>query len=60
MCRVSFKDRFKDMGFGEVIDGEYIEYEDMSEDQLMDLFEEDYKEEFKMTNKGWVRDDERS
>ena len=50
MCRVSFKDRFKDMGFGEVIDGEYIEYEDMSEDQLMDLFEGDYEEEFKMTN----------
>ena len=35
------------MGFGEYIDGEYVEYEDMSEDQLMDLFEEDYEEEYK-------------
>ena len=35
------------MGFGEIVDGEYIEYEDMTEEQLMDLFEEDYEEEFK-------------
>lgn len=41
------RDRYKNMQFGEVIDGEYIEYEDMTEDQLMDLFEEDYEREFR-------------
>ena len=39
--------RYKNMGFGEYIDDEYVEYEDMSEDQLMDLFEDDYEKEFK-------------
>lgn len=39
--------RYKNMGFGEEIDGKYIEYEDMSEDQLMDLFADDYEKEFK-------------
>lgn len=47
MCRECFKDRYKDMGFGEIVDGEYIEYEDMTEEQLMDLFEDDYEKEFK-------------
>ena len=35
------------MQFGEEIDGEYIEYEDMTEEQLMDLFVDDYEREFK-------------
>lgn len=35
------------MQFGEEIDGEYIEYEDMTEEQLMDLFVEDYEREFR-------------
>lgn len=47
MCRECSKDRYKDMGFGEFLDGEYIEYEDMTKEQLMDLFEEDYEREFK-------------
>lgn len=39
--------RYKDMKFGEYIDGQYIEYEYMSEDQLLDLFVDDYEREFK-------------
>lgn len=35
--------RYKNMGFGEYIDGEFIEYEDMTEEQLEELFEEDYR-----------------
>lgn len=30
-------DRYKDMQYGEYIDGEFVEYEDMTEDQLMEL-----------------------
>lgn len=41
--------RYKNMGFGEVIDGEYIEYEDMTEEQLDKLFEQDY-------HNNWLRE----
>lgn len=47
VCRECSNDRYKDMGFGEILDGEYIEYEDMTEEQLMDLFEDDYEKEFR-------------
>lgn len=42
-------ERYKDMGFGELIDGEYIEYEDMTEEQLEELFEDDYR-------RNWLRE----
>lgn len=30
-------DRYKNMQYGEFIDGEFVEYEDMTEEQLMEL-----------------------
>jgi len=33
--------RYKNMGFGEYINGEFVEYEDMTEDQLMELDEQE-------------------
>ncbi len=41
------EDRYKMMDFGEEINGEYIEYEDMTEDQLLDLFAEDHRRQFR-------------
>lgn len=37
-------DRYKNMGFGEFIDGEFVEYEDMTEEQLEELFADDYRQ----------------
>lgn len=30
-------DRYKNMKYGEYIDGEFVEYEDMTEEQLMEI-----------------------
>lgn len=47
------KDRYKDMADGEYIDGEFILYEDMTEEQLMDLEEQDIMNRQRENHNEW-------
>lgn len=47
------KDRYKDMADGEYIDGEFILYEDMTEEQLMDLEEQDIMDRQRENHNEW-------
>lgn len=47
------KDRYKNMADGEYIDGEFVLYEDMTEEQLMELEEQDIMERQRENQDGW-------
>lgn len=47
------KDRYKNMTDGEFIDGEFILYEDMTEEQLMELEEQDILDRQRESQEDW-------
>lgn len=46
--------RYKNMGYGEYINGEFVEYEDMTEEQLMEIHEQDAEEWRKEYHAEWL------